>query len=162
MRHSQYVEWLQAGSPLPEPIEWSPPGLELNRTLHMTKRPSIRMVPFERLSMEYGARFFRTALARYIVLANEPNLTAHQLERRLWTVHIPFTKVPVWHHMKFRRADPSTGVVSTADSIHVSPPRKDNRGRLMPGRFDTALVNDGTGETTGINGKSSCCLVPLI
>ncbi|KAF8065173.1 hypothetical protein FPV67DRAFT_1653931 [Lyophyllum atratum] len=152
LRHSQYVKWRCEGSPTLPQKEWSPPGLELDRTLHMAKHPTVRAVSLERLSSEYGAPFFRTALARYVALTNEPNLTAHQLERRLWSVRIPFTKVPVWHRIKFLRSDPMTGVNATADSIHVRPAKKDGRNHVVPGRFDTALINDGTGELTGLQG----------
>ncbi|KAF8056055.1 hypothetical protein FPV67DRAFT_1566591 [Lyophyllum atratum] len=153
LRHAQYVKWRCDGSPAVEEKAWTPPGLELDRTLGMAKHPSLRAVPFEDISEKYGASFFLTALRRYVVLTNEPNLTPHQLERRLWSVRIPFRKVPVWHRIKFLRSDPaSTHLTSTADSIHVRPARKDGRNRVIPGRFDTALVNDGTGDTTGIEG----------
>ncbi|KAG6825968.1 hypothetical protein H0H92_001684, partial [Tricholoma furcatifolium] len=151
VRHAQYIEWWQRGSPTPQPIEWTPPGLELDRTLHMAKHPSLRSVTFQDLTTQYGAPLFRTALARYVTLINEPGLTPRQVERRLWTIRIPFTKVPVWHRIKYRRTDPFTGVTSTADSIHSWPAKQDSRGRTMPGRFDTALVNDGTGGMTGID-----------
>ena len=29
LRHDQYINWRLGGSPVPEPCEWSPPGLEL-------------------------------------------------------------------------------------------------------------------------------------
>ena len=41
----------------------------------------------------------------------------------------------------------------TADSIHIQPSTTDTCGRSVPGRFDTVLVNDGTGGDTGIEGK---------
>ena len=40
-----------------------------------------------------------------------------------------------------------------ADSIHCRPPQFHKHGVLLS-RFDTALVNDGTGEVTGAEGKS--------
>lgn len=42
------------------------------------------------------------------------------------------------------------------DSIHAYPQRFDVRGRPVPCRFDTALINDGTGGETGVGGKSNC------
>ncbi|KAG6808411.1 hypothetical protein H0H92_004236 [Tricholoma furcatifolium] len=152
LRHAQYIEWRQQGCPAVEPTVWEPPGLELDRALHLAKHPSVRSVTFQELGTHYGAPLFRTALARYVTVINEPNLTANQVERHLWTVRIPFTKVPVWHHIKFRRTDPFTGVTSTADSIHSWPAKKDSRGHAIHGRFDTALVNDGTGGMIGVDG----------
>ena len=48
--------------------------------------------------------------------------------------------------------DPYTSSLSTADSIHCHLERVDKRGDIIPGRFDTALINDSTGEETGIEG----------
>lgn len=153
LRHVQYIAWRCSGSPsIPRP-SWSPPGLELDRTLHLTKHPSVRNVPFSQLAEKYGASFFRTALARYMITQNNPQLSTAQVERQLWTVHIPFQCVPVWHRMKFLRQDPVTQQISTADSIHVRPPKKDLKGCEVPGRFDTAYINNGTGQTTGIHGE---------
>ncbi|KAG6810656.1 hypothetical protein H0H92_010893 [Tricholoma furcatifolium] len=155
LRHAQYIQVYQDRSETEGHKEWSPPGLELDRSLHMTKHPSVRAaVSFERLATAYGAEFFRTALARFVAITNEPGLQASQLERRLWTVRIPFTKVHVWHKIKFHRIDPMSSQRSTADSIHVRPSKQDSRGRWAPGRFDTALINNGTGDVTGINGTS--------
>lgn len=151
-RHRQYVDWRLSGSPPPPQVEWTPPGLELNRPLKLTKHPTTQMVSLDVLAAKYGAIHFRTALARFIALTNEPNLTRAQLERRLWGVRIPFNKLPVWHRIKFMQTDPSTSIVSTADSIHCCPEKYDSRGKLVPGRFDTALINDGTGEDLGLDG----------
>ena len=152
LRHHQYVDWRLDGSPPPPQVEWTPPGLKFNRILKLTKYPTTRMVAFDILVSKYGATHFRTALARFIALTNEPNLTRAQLERKLWGVRIPFNKLPVWHRIKFMQTDPSTSTVSTADSIHCCPGQWDSHGRLIPGRFDTALINDGTGEDIGLDG----------
>ena len=76
-----------------------------------------------------------------------------QLERALWDICLPFQRLPVWHQLKFLCLDPATSVEQTADSIHAHPARKDLCGRTIPGRFDTALINDGTGRDTGLHGE---------
>ena len=103
----------------------------------------------------YGATHFRTALARFVALTNDPDLTRAQLERKVWGIHFPFTKLLVWYRIKFVRMDPSTLKVSTADLIHCRPGRSDSHGNPILGRFDTALINDGTGEDTGLEGMSN-------
>jgi hypothetical protein len=160
-RHHQYVDWRLKGSPPPPQVEWAPPGLEINRTLKLTKHPTARMVPLDTLVTKYGATHFDTALARFVALTNDPNLTRAQLERKVWGIHFPFTKLPVWHRIKFLRIDPSTLKVSTADSVHCRPGRSDSHGNPIPGRFDTALINDGTGEETGLDGMSKLELIHL-
>jgi len=154
-RHEQYLKWLQNGSLISTPrIKWNPPGLELDRCLHMAKHPTVRAVLIDRLIKDYGAIYFRPALARFIALTNEPNLTRTQLEARLHGIRMPFGSVPVWHRIKYLREDPVSGATVTADSIHVRPATIDTRGRTVPGRFDTALVNEGTGGDTGVEGES--------
>jgi len=118
----------------------------------MAKRPNVQSVHLNMLVNKYGATHFREALARFVILLNDPNVTRGQLERRLWGVRIPFNKVPVWHRIKYQRTDPYTLRCSTADSIHCQPERVNKQGNRIPGRFDTALINDGTGEEIGIEG----------
>ena len=154
LRHHQYIEWRLKGSLPPLQVEWTPPGLEMNRTLKLTKHPTARTVSLDVLAEKYGATHFRTALARFIALTNDPNLTRAQLERQLWGIRIPFNKLPVWHRIKFVRTDPSTSKISTADSIHCRPGWRNSHGKPIPGRFDTALINDGTGEDIGLDGMS--------
>ena len=151
-RHHQYVQWRLEGSPAPEPVEWTPPGLEIDRTLHMTKHPTVRAVPLLTISTQYGATHFREAFARFVALSNQPNLTRAQLERAIWGVRLPFNKLAVWHRVKYLRKDPVSKIRSTADSIHCQPERLNPRGNTIPARFDTALINDGSGENTGIEG----------
>ena len=112
-------------------------------------------MPINQLVRDYGATYFRPALARFVALANEPNLTRTQLEARLRSVRMPFSSVPVWHRIKYLREDPVSRTTVTADSIHVRPSTTDSHGHTIPGQFDTALVNEGTGGDTGIEGESS-------
>ena len=68
---------------------------------------------------------------------------------------MPFVLVPVWNRIKFLREDPVLRTTVTADSIHVQPSTIDTCGRSVPGRFDIALVNKGTGRDTSVEGESS-------
>ena len=78
-------------------MEWRPPGLELDRRLHMTKHPTVRAVAIEQLVEVYGATYFRPALARFIALSNDPNLSRGQLEAILYHIRMPFHLLLVWH-----------------------------------------------------------------
>lgn len=138
------------------PHKWLPPGLELDRKLHTSKTPSVRKVSLEALETEYGAQHFCAALRRFVLLSNSPHLTTVQVECGLWDIHFHFRHLPVWHKIKFLRTEVYTGRTQTMDSIHAYPQRFDVRGRPVPCRFDTALINDGTGGETGVGGKSNC------
>ncbi|KAI0683940.1 hypothetical protein BC835DRAFT_1515409 [Cytidiella melzeri] len=154
-RHAQFVEWRlnQSGiPPKPRLLSWSPPGLDLNHQLHLAKRPSVMGVTVEGVVADYGARFFKAALAQFIALTNQPEITRTQLERAVWDIHLPFRKVRVWHRIKFLQEDPCTRKLKTVNSIHAQPSRTNSQKKLIPGRFDTALVNNGSGGLTGIKG----------
>jgi hypothetical protein len=154
--HEQYLKWQEDGSPILRlQMEWCPPGLKLDHWLHMTKHPSAQAVPVERLVEVYGATYFRPALARFIALTNNPRLLRAQLEAKLYSICMPFHSVPVWHRIKYLCEDPVSMMTMTADSIHVWPPTINSCGNTIPGRFDTALVNEGTCGDTGIKSKPS-------
>ena len=98
--HGQFVTWRLEGSPPPRQHHWTPPGLELDRILHIAKHPFVVSAPVDNMARHHGATHFRDALARFVVLQCNPNVTRVELERRLWGVAIPST-VPVWHRVKF-------------------------------------------------------------
>ena len=116
------------------------------------KHPSIWAVPLLTISTQYGATHFHEALARFVALSNQPKLTRAQLEHAIWGVHLLFNKLAVWHCVKYLRKDPVLKIQSTADSIHCQPKRLNPCSNTIPAHFDTALINDGTGKNTGIEG----------
>jgi len=120
----------------------------------MAKHPTVHAVPIDRLIKDYGAMYFCPALACFITLANKPNLTCTQLEARIHGIHMLFGLVPVWHHIKYLCKDPVSSTTVTADLIHVQPATIDTCGCTVPGCFDTALVNEGTGGDTSVEGES--------
>jgi hypothetical protein len=155
-RHEQYIQWLQADACAPTRVDREPPSLDTHWELSMTKHPSVTAEPLDRLEDSYGAPLFKVALRRFISTTNDGNQSRQQLEHSLWRIRLPFTRLPVWHVIKFTRSDALTGTRPTADSIHVKPARCDKHKRPIPGRFDTALINDGTGTENGIKGESEC------
>ena len=156
LRHDQYIQWRRAGACTPTRVDQELPNLDTHSELSMTKHPSLSAVPLDRLQDSYGAPLFKVALRRFISTANDHNQSRQQLEESLWRIRLPFTRLPVWHVIKFTRYDPLTGTRPTADMIHVKPAKHDKRQRPIPGRFDTALINDGTGTELGIKGESEC------
>ena len=116
--------------------------------IRMTRHPSAKLVGFPKLVSDYGATFFRDALARFIVSRNQPELTHAQVERQLSSVFFPFSSVATYHKVKFRVADPHSVAApgsEVQDVIHARPARFNKHNSLLPGRFDTVLVRvDGT------------------
>ncbi|KAI9440150.1 hypothetical protein H4582DRAFT_2111250 [Lactarius indigo] len=151
-RHDQHIKWRLAGSPIPKRVDWTPPDLNPRQELTMAKHPTQYAVPLDRLQDLYGAPLFKVALRRFISATNNPDQTRQQLESSLWGLRLPFNRLPVWHVIKFTRFDPITGKNLTSDAIHAQPTRKGKHNRLITGRFDTALINDGTGKEHGVKG----------
>ncbi|KAF7355843.1 hypothetical protein MVEN_00912600 [Mycena venus] len=154
-RHEKYIQWRLDGCPSPLSMVTLPPGIVYERQLRMTKFPTHKSVRITRLMSDYGATFFRDALTRFIVRFNNPTLSPAQVEAQSAGISLPFNAVPIFHKIKYTTEDPYTAggpTDSVIDAIHVQPGKKLKNGKELPARFDTALVNDGTGKMTGIDG----------
>ena len=156
-RHAKYIKWRTSGHHRPNPTsERANPGILYRRLLQMTKHPSQKGVRFQSLIRDYGATSFQDALAEFVVGVRSPHLRGAQLQQAVASIRFHFNTVNVYHKIKFTSYDPY--VVggpreSVVDSIHSRPIRKDNRNREVPARFDTAVINDGTGQETGVAGN---------
>ncbi|KAI1783920.1 hypothetical protein LXA43DRAFT_976942 [Ganoderma leucocontextum] len=157
-RHEAYVNWrLRQDVPRPpgRPRQDKAPG-DQRPTIDMTRHPSAKGVTFCELVDNYGAVFFRDALKRFVVEHNSTvPLTRAQVERASAAIYFPFGKVPVWHRVKFSISDPydlTKHIDPISDTAHARPERKGKYGEQVAGRFDTVLVNDGSGDVAGIKG----------
>ncbi|KAJ6549962.1 hypothetical protein B0H19DRAFT_1073857 [Mycena capillaripes] len=153
-RHEKYIQWRLDGCPSPPIMDQLPPGIIYERQLKMTKHPTLKSVRLGRLITDYGAQFFRDALARFITKFNSPLFTSRQIESESAHITFAFHAVPVFHRIKFTTQDPYTALGSldsVVDLIHVQPRKLLNNGEDVPARFDTALVNDSTGGLIGVD-----------
>ena len=157
-RHTKFIKWRTSHQPVSP--DRPNPGVLYRRQLQMAKHPSKKNVSFETLIHDYGATDFPSALAQFIAKLKNPLLVGRQLNREMLrirsTIRFRFNAVPVFHKIKFTSYDPYTvgGAKETVvDSIHVQPVRKDKRNRNVPPRFDTAVINDGNGQETGVTGN---------
>ncbi|KAG1854255.1 hypothetical protein F4604DRAFT_1883347 [Suillus subluteus] len=150
--HNNFVQWRLTGDP---PVQDRlPPDMDYRRALKMTKHLTAKRVPLDCIICDYSATFFTEALAHYVVHTNQPTLSAVQLEREAAHIVLPFQTVTTFHRVKFHTINASgyCDPTATIDSVHCQPPWKDNKAHIIPGRFDTVLVNEGDGGTTGVNG----------
>ncbi|KAJ7733721.1 hypothetical protein B0H14DRAFT_3117949 [Mycena olivaceomarginata] len=156
LQHEKYIRWLLAGCPVltSENQIWCPPIFVQHRHLRMTKFPSVYGVKLDVLATRYGAEFFRDAFARFAVAFKNPTFSNRQVENAANDFIIPFQSVAVCHKIKFWNEDPfgQESASDTLDMIHIKPAYTNNHGRTVGGRFDTALVNDGTGAHVGVAG----------
>jgi hypothetical protein len=155
-RHEKHIQWRLDGCPSPPVMDQLPPGIVYERQLKMTKHPTYRAVRLSRLITDYGAQFFRHALARFIVKFNNPSSQRARL--RLSPQKSAFrsilfqcsTVLNLPPKDPYAAHGPSDSVV---DSIHVQPRRQLTNGEDVPARFDIALVNDSRGGMIGVTGE---------
>ncbi|KAH9166786.1 hypothetical protein EDB89DRAFT_2075512 [Lactarius sanguifluus] len=157
--YQQMTTWLERlgeeNTQIPQPTG---PPQPTTRCIKMALHPSIKVTSFDDLAVKYGAVEFQDALADFIAQMNHPNASAATLRSLAADTLIPFRSVPTYHKIKFR----SNGHPEVVDSIHVWPEQKDSRGRRIPSRFDTALVRDGSQNSTrGNNGYRIAQLLHL-
>ncbi|KAJ6506503.1 hypothetical protein C8R45DRAFT_1050904 [Mycena sanguinolenta] len=158
LRHEKYIRWRLAGCPLVanENTTWRLPSFLQHRHLQMTKFPSVYGVKLEALATHYGAEFFTDAFARFVIAFKNPTFSARQVEHAAADFMTPFQSVSVYHKIKFWNEDPfgQEDHSDTLDVIHVKPGYTNKRGRLIGGRFDTAIANEGAGEHATVLYKS--------
>ncbi|KAK7036999.1 hypothetical protein R3P38DRAFT_3311637 [Favolaschia claudopus] len=133
-RHEKYIQWRLDGCPPPATLKPLPPSIVYERRLKMTKHPTLK-----------------AALSRFVVQFKNPTFTRAQIEAQSHSIPLQFNRVPVYHRLKFVAEDPYTvgrPEDSVIDSIHVQP----RSGKELSGRFDTAIINDGSGGLTGVDG----------
>ncbi|KAF8342437.1 hypothetical protein F5887DRAFT_1283804 [Amanita rubescens] len=155
-RHTEYITWQNCGpdSNLQTPSQFS--LLSPRRYVKMSKFPNVQTISVEDVITQYGAEFFYGAFARFVVLwrhqqKNQP-ITHARLEQDILDIHIPFTHISVYHHIRFRE-DTADGPV--VDSVHIQPHKKDRKGQMIAGRFDTGLFYSGeVDEAAGLQAYS--------
>jgi hypothetical protein len=140
--HSAFMSRSQQGrQPTSSPHIIGPPRT-CPQIIKMAQTHKKGRVSFDRLASDYRALNFQDALAEFIAQVNHPSATSTALQKRAHNTHIPFTSVPVFHKIKFTRGNET----EIADAVHVRPEHKDPRGRTIPARFDTVLVQTSKGQ----------------
>jgi hypothetical protein len=123
----------------------------------MTKHPTHRAVPLDNIHNKYSAIHFIPALSHFIALYQNPEYSKAQVETASHSIHIPFNKLSVFHRIKFVSYDlyalnPLDEVI--VDSIHVNPVHLNKYRKVVPGRFDTAIINVAPGNNLGVQGAN--------
>ncbi|KAF8326774.1 hypothetical protein F5887DRAFT_899535 [Amanita rubescens] len=139
LQHRDNIQYIRI--PVPSLLPW--------RQIRLTRHPSARHVSIEDLETLYGATNFRNTFARFVIQKRYPAVRPAQLEREAPCIHLPFTTVSVFHRIKYRQVDQEQES-SIADAIHIQPRRRNKKGHIIKGRFDTALVHNGGRDQMGI------------
>ncbi|KDR67060.1 hypothetical protein GALMADRAFT_80270 [Galerina marginata CBS 339.88] len=116
--------------------------------------PTHRAGSLDDIQSKYGATHFIPALSHFVSQYQNPELSKAQVEAASHSVHIPFSKLSAQrassHRIKFVSYDlydlnPLDEVV--VDSIHTDPVHLDKYRKVVPGRFDTAIISVSAGST---------------
>jgi hypothetical protein len=106
------------------------------RQLHVAKHPTKKAVSIETVIKEYGATFFREALARFVTRMCYPHLSDGQIEHKAGGIFLSTHTVPVYHTLKWVNMQTK----ETLDAAHAKPLRMDRKQRPVPAQFDTVLI----------------------
>ena len=144
MHHAKYIR-RHLDTSLNTQLHVVKPFLSLVPKCHqqMAKHPTHRGVSIDDICTNYGATDFIPALSRFIAQYQHPDYSKAQVEALSESIHVPFSKISLFHQLKFFSYDayslnPLDEVVT--DSIHVDPAHFDKYGKEVPGRFDTAVI----------------------
>ena len=123
------------------------PPCARTQSVKMARHPSAKAVTFDDLKLRYGAPKFQDALADFIAQVNNPGARGNALRMYAEDTLIPFRYVPLFHIIKFTDAR-NTEETEIIDSVHARPEQRDARGRIIPSRFDTVLVQNPSQDTS--------------
>ena len=115
------------------------------QSVKMARHPSAKAIMFEDLKFGYGALEFQDALADFVAEVNNPGARGNTLRRLAEDTLIPFRRVPVFHVIKFTETGNAEETV--IDSVYARPEQRDARGRIIPSRFDTVLVQNPSNDS---------------
>ena len=145
-QHALFVAWRQRAQQRAQQSTPIGPLVPTPRALQMTRNPSLKAVSFDDIADKYHAVDFQDALADFIARINHPQASATALRALAEDTLLPFRTVPVFHKIKFVSTDSEV-----IDAVHVRPDQRDARGRPIPSRFDTVLVQGG--PQAGVRGS---------
>jgi hypothetical protein len=158
MQHQKYIRRrLETSSNTPLHVQKPLPSLIPERRQQMTKHPTHRAVPLDDIHNKYRATQFIPALSRFIAQYQNPEYSKAQVETASHSIHIPFNKLSLYHRIKFVSYDlyalnPLDEVI--VDSIHVDPVHLDKYRKVVPARFDTAIIKVAPDNDSGVQGAS--------
>jgi hypothetical protein len=164
MQHAKYIRRhhdLETSFNTPLHIQKPIPSLIPERRQRLAKHPTHRGIPIEVICEKYGATQFIPALSRFIAQYQHPEYSKAQVEATSKAIHIPFSKVPIFHRLKFTSYDvhslnPLDEIV--VDSIHIDPAHFDKHMNVVPGRYDTAVIRIKDSQDDSGSGLKGMCL----
>ena len=167
MHHEKYIcHCFETSFNMPLHVQKPLPSLIPECRQWMAKHPTHQGVPIDIICTKYGAMQFIPALSRFITQYQYSEYLKAQVEAASTSIHIPFSKISVFHRLKFVSYDvyslnPLDKVV--VDSIHTDPVHFDKYRNVVPGQFDTIVIQvKDSDDGTGLNLKGMFFMFSLI
>ena len=98
----------------------------------------------------YGTVDFADALGNFIAEVLNSTLPGHMTRYRGKNVYLPFSRVPIFHSIKFVKCS-NPKRLEIVDAVHTRPEQQDSHGRTIPACFNMVLVKGR--EQTGQGSK---------
>ena len=144
MHHEKYICChLETSFNTPRHVQKPLPSLIPECRQWMAKHPTHRGVPIKVIFTKYGAMQFIPALSCFIAQYQHSTYSKAQVKATSTSIHIPFSKISVFHCLKFVSYDvyslnPLDEIV--VDSIHTDPVHFNKYRNVVPGQFDTIVI----------------------
>ncbi|PCH41885.1 hypothetical protein WOLCODRAFT_89528 [Wolfiporia cocos MD-104 SS10] len=152
LKHDKFIQWCLSGCPHLSTVNayGNPPP----HCLIMTKHPSLKSVDFDDIINKYQAILIKDTLAKFIIQFNNPAWTSRQAETHAAGFTLLFNHLAVYHKAKFWLGDQQHPRLASDEYgvIHAKPGHINSKQKSVPGRFDTVLVNTGSGLYSGLKG----------
>ena len=147
-RHTEFINWRKQDTRCDPPSQTpiGPPCAPAQR-VQIARNPSVKAKTVYNIIGMYGVVDFADALGDFIAGVLNDLVPGHATRYRGENIYLPFSRVPVYHTMKFTKIC-SLGQSEIVDAVHARPERRDSRGRIVPSHFDTVLIKgqDQTGQ----------------
>jgi len=133
------VEWRLCGRPPPPTL---PPPITHHTHIQMTREP-VASLTLDKVASEYGASNFHNALATFLAKFKNPASSSQIPQPTVPQFNLDFNRVSVFHKIKLWIHDPQglAEIEDTLDVVHSRRATTTRRGRKLPARFDTVLVD---------------------
>lgn len=156
MQHQKYICYcLETSLNTPLHVQKSLSSLIPKHCQQMTKHLTHHAVPLDDIHNKYGATHFIPALSCFIAQYQNPKYSRAQVKTASHSIHIPFSKLSVYHCIKFLSHDlyalnPLNEVI--VDAIHVKPAHLNKYRKVVPRHFNTAIINIAPGDNLDVQG----------
>ncbi|KAH9946551.1 hypothetical protein B0H21DRAFT_693435 [Amylocystis lapponica] len=112
----------------------------------------MKSLSFADIISKFRASEFRDSLAQFVVRYCQPGLSQARIREQAEDLHLPFNRISVYHKAKFWLGDSEHHRLSSDefDVVHAQCSYTNGHNKDIVARFDTAFINNGAGQFSGV------------